>query len=118
MKTRINPIAREVQDTFDGVYAQVKSFATNKSSAINGLLVSGDAGTGKTHTVKKALANLGVAGNVEYIKGGKVTAASLYVKLFLNRASHRVIVLDDVDIIHHSDRIGTSLAVGKHCAVS
>ena len=101
---RINPIAREVQDTFDGVHAQVKSFATNKSSAINGLLVSGDAGTGKTYTVKSALAQLGVANNVEYIKGGKITAAKLYVKLYLNRASHRVIVLDDVDIIHHSEK--------------
>lgn len=102
--TRINPIAREVQDTFDGVYAQVKSFATNKSSAINGLLVSGDAGTGKTYTVKKALVDLGVTGNVEYIKGGKVTAASLYVKLFLNSSPHRIIVLDDVDIIHHAEK--------------
>jgi hypothetical protein len=104
MKTRINPIAREVQDTFDGVYAQVKSFATNKSSAINGLLVSGDAGTGKTYTVKKALADLGVTQQVEYIKGGKITAASLYVKLYLNKDSHRVIVLDDVDIIHHAEK--------------
>lgn len=104
MTTRINPIAREVQDTFDGVHAQVKSFATNKSSAINGLLVSGDAGTGKTFTVRSALAQLGVTDNVEYIKGGKVTAASLYVKLFMNRASHRIVVLDDVDIIHHSEK--------------
>jgi hypothetical protein len=101
---RINPIAREVQDTFDGVYAQVKSFAQNKSSAINGLLVSGDAGTGKTYTVKKALVDLGVHRNVEYIKGGKITAASLYVKLWLNRDSDRIVVLDDVDIIHHSEK--------------
>jgi hypothetical protein len=101
---RINPIAKEVQDTFDGVYAQVQSFAKNLSSAINGLLVSGDAGTGKTYTVKKALVDLGVANNVEYIKGGKITAASLYVKLWLNRAKHRIIVLDDVDIIHHSEK--------------
>ena len=101
---KINPIAIEVQDIFDGVYAQTQSFAKNTSSAINGLLVSGDAGTGKTYTVKKALVDLGVAGNVEYIKGGKITAASLYVKLWLNRGKHRVIVLDDVDIIHHSEK--------------
>lgn len=104
MTNRINPIAREVQDTFDGVDAQVTSFAQNTTSAINGLLVSGDAGTGKTYTVKKALLNLGVHKNVEYIKGGKITAASLYVKLWLNRASHRIVVLDDVDIIHHSEK--------------
>ncbi len=103
-KTRINPVAKEVQDVFDGVYAQVQSFANHKSSAINGLLVSGDAGTGKTFTVKKALVDLGVHKDVEYIKGGKITAASLYVKLFLNRSKHRILILDDVDIIHHSEK--------------
>ncbi len=104
MTNRINPIAKEVQDIFDGVYAQVQSFANNKSSAINGLLVSGDAGTGKTYNVKKAIVDLGMHDNIEYIKGGKITAASLYVKLYLNRAKHRIVVLDDVDIIHHSEK--------------
>ena len=103
-KTRINPIAKEVAEIFCGVEAQVKSFALNQSSAINGLIVSGDAGTGKTHTVKQALKSANVAKNVEYIKGGKITAASLYVKLWLNRAPHRIVVLDDVDIVHHSEK--------------
>ncbi len=101
---RINPIAKEVKDVFDGVYAQTQSFAINKSSAINGLIVSGDAGTGKTFTVKKALVDANVTQHVEYIKGGKVTAANLYVKLYLNRQKHRIIVLDDVDVIHHNER--------------
>lgn len=101
---RINPIAKEVSETFDGVYAMVSNFANNPQSAINGLIVSGDAGVGKTHTVKKALKDAGVQQNVEYIKGGKITAASLYVKLYLNRAKHRIIVLDDCDIIHHQDK--------------
>jgi hypothetical protein len=101
---RINPIAREVQDTFDGIYAQTVSFVQNPNSAINGLIVSGDAGVGKTYTVKRALKDTGHQKNVEYIKGGKITAASLYVKLFLNRAKHRIVVLDDCDIIHHSEK--------------
>ena len=100
----INPIAQEVQDTFDGIYAQVVSFVQNPNSAINGLIVSGDAGTGKTYTVKKALIDTGHQTNVEYIKGGKITAASLYVKLYLNRARHRIIVLDDCDLIHHHEK--------------
>lgn len=100
----MNPIAQEVQDTFDGIYAQVVSFVQNPNSAINGLIISGDAGTGKTYTVKRALKDTGHQSNVEYIKGGKITAASLYVKLFLNRAKHRIIVLDDCDIIHHSEK--------------
>lgn len=101
---RINPIAKEVQDTFDGIYAQTVSFVQNPNSAINGMIVSGDAGTGKTYTIKKALRDTKHQTNVEYIKGGKITAASLYVKLYLNRAKHRIIVLDDCDIIHHSEK--------------
>lgn len=101
---RINPIAKEVQDTFDGIYAQTTSFVQNPNSAINGMIVSGDAGTGKTFTVKKALRDTGYGANVEYIKGGKITAAALYVKLWLNRASHRIVVLDDCDLIHHHEK--------------
>jgi hypothetical protein len=104
MKQRINPIAREVQDTFDGIYAQTTSFVQNPNSAINGMIVSGDAGVGKTYTIKRALLDTGHAKNVEYIKGGKITAASLYVKLYLNRSKHRIIVLDDCDIIHHGEK--------------
>jgi hypothetical protein len=103
-KIRINPIAQEVQDTFDGIYAQTVSFVQNPNSAINGLIISGDAGTGKTYTVKKALRDTGHTKNVEYIKGGKITAASLYVKLYLNRAKHRIVILDDCDIIHHNEK--------------
>jgi hypothetical protein len=103
-RTRINPIAKEVQDTFDGIYAQIVSFVQNPNSAINGIIISGDAGTGKTFTAKKALKDTGHQKSVEYIKGGKITAASLYVKLFLNRAKHRIVVLDDCDLIHHSEK--------------
>ena len=101
---RINPIAKEVKDTFDGIYAQTVSFVQNPNSAINGMIVSGDAGTGKTYTVKKALRDTGHQSNVEFIKGGKITGASLYVKLYLNRAKHRIVVLDDCDIIHHQEK--------------
>ena len=104
MKQRINPIAKEVQDTFDGIYAQTTSFVQNPNSAINGMIVSGDAGTGKTHTVKKALRDTGHQKNVEYLKGSKITAAALYVKLYLNSASHRIIVMDDCDLIHHQEK--------------
>lgn len=101
---RINPIAREVQEVFDGVRAQTETFAKNKTSAINGLIVSGDAGVGKTHNVKQALIDAKAQSNVEMLKGGKITAASLYVKLYKNRQAHRIVVLDDCDIIHHQDR--------------
>lgn len=100
-----DPIAKKVIETFEGVYNQTVNFVNNPQSAINGLLVYGDAGTGKSFWVKKALADTGAAANrVEYIKGGTITAAALYVKLALNAGSHRIIVLDDVDIVHHSER--------------
>jgi hypothetical protein len=103
-KFRVNPIAKEIIDHFDGINAQVTSFAKNPDSAINGLIIAGDAGVGKTYTVKKALIDSGHQTNTEYIKGSKVTAASLYVKLYLNRHKHRIIVLDDCDLIHNSER--------------
>ena len=102
--TYINPIAKEVEDVFSAVYAQTTSFATNPGSAINGMIVSGDAGTGKTYTVKKALKDSGHAKNVEYLKGLRMTAAALYVKLYLNKAKHRTMVFDDFDLIHHGEK--------------
>lgn len=101
---KIDPIAKKVVDTFEGVYNQTINFAKNPNSAINGLLVSGDAGVGKSFWVKKALADSGAVKNVEYIKGGNITAASLYCKLALNKGAHRIIVLDDVDIVHTPQR--------------
>ena len=104
MSNKIDPIAKKVIETFEGVYNQTINFASNPESAINGLLVYGDAGVGKSFWVKKALADTGAYKNTEYIKGGTITAAALYVKLALNQASHRIIVLDDVDIVHHSEK--------------
>lgn len=103
-KFKLNPIIKPVVESFQTAYYQTLNFANNPGSAINGLLIMGDAGTGKSHWVKKALRDAGVAGNVEYIKGGTITAASLYVKLFLNRMAHRILVLDDVDIIGHTEK--------------
>ena len=104
MKVRINPVIKPVIETFQNVYYQTLMFAQNPESAINGVLVMGDAGTGKSHFVKQALRDAKVQQNVEYIKGGTITAAALYVKLYLNRASHRILVLDDVDIIGHPEK--------------
>lgn len=99
-----DPIARKVIETLEGVYHQTINFANNPESAMNGLLVYGDAGVGKSFWVKKALADAGAQSRVEYIKGGTITAAALYVKLALNASAHRIIVLDDVDIVHHNER--------------
>lgn len=99
---KFNPVVNDVIDKFDTVYTMTKSFVSPKYSALKGLLVSGDAGTGKTYWVKKAFIDAKATGRVEYIKGASISAASLYVKLYLNRAKGRVVVLDDCDIIHKS----------------
>ena len=104
MSKKVDPIAKKVIETFEGVYNQTVNFANNPESAINGLMVYGDAGVGKSFWIKKALRDTNAAGRTEYIKGGTITAASLYVKLGLNAGSHRIIVLDDVDIVHHSEK--------------
>ena len=104
MSKKIDPIAKKVIETFQTVYTQTVNFANNPESAINGLLVYGDAGVGKSFWIKKALKDTGANTRTEYIKGGTITAASLYVKLALNAASHRIIVLDDVDIVHHPEK--------------
>jgi len=104
MSKKINPIIKPVIEAFQTTYYQTLNFAKNPGSAINGLLAMGDAGMGKSHWIKKALRDAGVTQNTEYIKGGTITAASLYVKLYLNRFPHRILVLDDVDIISHPEK--------------
>ena len=102
---KLNPIIKPVVEAFQTTYYQTHNFATNTGKmAMNGLLVMGDPGTGKSYWVKQALRDAGVQKNVEYLKGGTITAASLYVKLYLNRKAGRIIVLDDVDIIGHPEK--------------
>jgi hypothetical protein len=101
---RISPVIKPVIESFNRVYWQTTTFANNPGSAMNGLLVLGDAGVGKSHFVKQALRDAGVQKDVEYIKGGTITAASLYVKLYLNRDPHRILVFDDVDVIGHPEK--------------
>jgi hypothetical protein len=104
MTKKINPIIKPVLEAFQTTYYQTYNFATQTTMAMNGLLVMGDAGTGKSHWVKKALRDANVQSKVTYIKGGTITAAGLYVKLYLNRLNENIIVLDDVDIINHPEK--------------
>jgi hypothetical protein len=102
MKKHSNPIVDEVVDKFNTVYDMVKLFSENRYSAVKGLLISGDAGTGKTHWVQKAFIDTKSTEDVKYVKGSSISAAALYVILYAYRESGKVIVLDDCDIIHKS----------------
>lgn len=107
----LNPVVKRVVENFDMVYTMTQNFVLNSNpnskmgeSALKGLCIPGDAGLGKTHFVKKALIDLNAENNVEYISGGSITAAALYVKLYLNKERGRIVVLDDVDIVHRSGK--------------
>lgn len=99
MKHSNNPIVQEVIDAYELITDQTESFLTMPDAAIRGLLISGDAGFGKTHHVKLGLVNANVS-NIDYIKGSSITAAALFVKLFQNRQEGDILILDDVDIIN------------------
>ena len=97
-----NPVVSEIQDRFAGVQKLTEMFVTQDDAVIRGLLVSGNAGMGKTHFVKRAFIETGTTEQVQYIKGSSMTAAALYVLLYLNREAGSVLVLDDVDIVGKS----------------
>jgi hypothetical protein len=97
---KFNPVVNEVIDKFDTVHTMTTSFVGSKYSALKGLLVSGDAGTGKSHWVKKAFIDAKATGRVEMIEAASISAAALFVVLYNNRGKGRVVVLDDCDIIH------------------
>jgi len=95
-----NPIVQDVVNKYQTVENYAKMFISSSDSAIRGLLISGDAGFGKTHFTRLGLQN--AASRIDYIKGSSITAAALYVKLYQNRNAGDVMVLDDVDIINKS----------------
>jgi hypothetical protein len=101
---RINPIAEEVLNVLDSVGDLTTNFVLYPDSAITAMAVAGDAGVGKSTRVRNALIATNHQSHTEYIKGGKLTAASLFVKLYLNRAPHRIIVIDDCDVLGHQER--------------
>lgn len=102
MKKSNNPVVAEVQDRFNGIQKLTEMFLTQEDAVIRGLLVSGNAGMGKTHYVKQAAFETETNERVHHVKGSSLTAAALYVLLYFNREPGDVLVLDDVDILGKS----------------
>jgi hypothetical protein len=98
--SKVNPIVSEVLDVFDTIKSRTTNFIKDKNAAQKGLMIAGDAGMGKTTSVIQAILACKYQNNVEYVKGSNLTAPSSYVKFYLNRGPERIIVLDDVDVIH------------------
>ena len=62
------------------------------------LVITGSAGTGKTHLVKQTLTELGLDESTDFVHfKGRATAAGLFVTLYEN--SDKIVVLDDCDSV-------------------
>ena len=88
-----NLIVQEVIERFDTVYKFTKVFVTG-NSAQKFIIISGDAGTGKSHFVQKAFADTETH-RIDYHKSKSFSAAAFYVTLYLNREPGNVVVFDD-----------------------
>ena len=95
-----NPIVTNVIETYQTVQTMVEMFATNPASVTRGLLISGNAGMGKTYFTQKGFENTGTEDRVMYIKGSSLTAPAMYCLLYESRHPGSIIVFDDTDIIH------------------
>ena len=74
MKNSNNPIVQDVCNRFNTVYDISKIFVTG-DSAQKGLIISGDAGTGKSHFVQKAFIDTDTVDDVDYNKSESFTVA-------------------------------------------
>jgi hypothetical protein len=94
-----NPVVQDVIDKFSTIHKICKLFVTGNSSQ-KGIIISGDAGTGKSHYAKQAFIDTNTTHRVSYNKSKSFTAAAFYVKLFLHRHPGDVVVFDDCQLEH------------------
>jgi len=94
---RQNPIVKRVINRFETIQQIAEVFVTGQS-AQRGLLISGDAGTGKSHYVKQAFITTNTTKRVDYQKSKTYTPPALYAKLWENRHKADVVVLDDCSL--------------------
>ena len=66
------------------------------------LVITGSAGTGKTHLVKQTLSDMGFTESTDFVHfKGRATAAGLFITLYENE--DKIIVLDDCDSVFKDD---------------
>lgn len=97
MKQPKNPIVKRVVDRFKTIQQISEVFVTG-NAVQRGLLICGDAGTGKSHYVRQAFINTNTTNRVDYQKSKTFTAPALYAKLWENRHRGDVIVFDDCSL--------------------
>jgi len=103
-------IARDQRETFEILGEMTKAVASN---TVKGLVVSGPAGIGKSHTVETTLhetldmlGKLTGQGQMYEIISGGISAAVLYEKLWEYREDSQVLVFDDCDgVLYDEDSL-------------
>lgn len=100
-------IAAELRDTFNILSQMTDAVA---SGVVRGLVVSGPAGIGKSHTIESTLVrSLGLLGRLNGlgsmydIVSGAMSAAKLYEKLWEYKEEGQVLVFDDCDSILYDE---------------
>ena len=100
-------ISVELRDTFNILSQMTNAVA---SGVVRGLVVSGPAGIGKSHTVESTLVrSLGLLGHLNGlgsmydIVSGAMSAAKLYEKLWEYKEEGQVLVFDDCDSILYDE---------------
>ena len=94
--SKVNMLDDELKiDVFKSIELYTIQVATGRS---NSLIITGQAGIGKTSTVTDTLSSIGFVKDVDYYKAtGTVTTAGLYEVLFKNRNS--LVIFDDCDVV-------------------
>jgi hypothetical protein len=102
-------IGAELKETFDILAEMTSAVATG---VIKGLVISGPAGVGKSHTVETVLEEmLGVPARIQSIKpsyeiiSGHISPIMLYTKLYEYADKNAVLVLDDCDVLEDLDAL-------------
>ena len=103
-------IAHDQRETFEILGEMTKAVASN---TVKGLVVSGPAGIGKSHTVEttlhetlEMLGRLTGQGQMYEVISGGISAAVLYEKLWEYREENQVLVFDDCDgVLYDEDSL-------------
>ena len=91
--------ARDPQEMFTNLARLTKMVGRGIQPS---LVVTGGAGTGKTHLVKQTLSDMGFVESTDFVHFiGRATPAGLFITLYEN--SDKIIVLDDCDSVFKDD---------------
>lgn len=114
LKLEFEKVIKEIKETkttdfLDEIYKIPKSFTKMVIKGnINGLLVYGDAGLGKSFNIQKAIIEEGVSPN---IISGHITPLKLFECLYNHRQKGNHIIFDDVNLFNNI----TNLNMFKAC---